>query len=79
MRVIRSHGRKFKKLGTLRKKIMQRAGRIILSQGKLVLSMATKDVAIEQGVKVRYVPITDHQCALNSQALDTLPNKKMAH
>ena len=32
---------KFKQLGTLRKEIIQRAGRIIRPQGKLVLSMAT--------------------------------------
>jgi hypothetical protein len=34
---------KFKKLGTLRKEIIQRAGRIIRPQGKLVLSMATNE------------------------------------
>jgi len=34
---------KFKKLGTLRKEIIQRAGQIIRPQGKLVLSMATNE------------------------------------
>jgi hypothetical protein len=33
----------FKKLGTLRKEIIQRAGRIIRPQGKLILSMATNE------------------------------------
>jgi hypothetical protein len=36
---------KFKKLGTLRKQMIQRAGRLIRPQGKLVLSMATNPAA----------------------------------
>jgi hypothetical protein len=39
---------KFKKLGTLRKEIIQRAGRIIRPQGKLVLSMAKNDSVREE-------------------------------
>lgn len=39
---------KFKKLGTLRKEIIQRAGRIIRPQGELVLSMAKNDAVKDQ-------------------------------
>ena len=39
---------KFKTLGTIRKEIIQIAGRIIYPQGKLTLSMATNDAAKDQ-------------------------------
>ncbi len=39
---------KFKKLGTLRKHIIQRAGRIIRPQGQLVLSMAKNDAVKDE-------------------------------
>ncbi len=39
---------KFKKLGTIRREIIQRAGRIIRPQGKLVLSMAKNDAVEDE-------------------------------
>ena len=39
---------KFKQLGTLRKDIIQRAGRIIRPQGKLILSMAKNDAVKDE-------------------------------
>jgi len=39
---------KFKKLGTIRKQIIQRAGRIIRPQGQLVLSMAKNDAVKDE-------------------------------
>lgn len=39
---------KFKKLGTLRREIIQRAGRLIRPQGKLVLSMAKNDAVKDE-------------------------------
>jgi cysteine desulfurase family protein (TIGR01976 family) len=37
---------------------------------------AWESIAIERGVKIRYLPIKDHQCALNLQVLDSLINEK---